>query len=251
VEHLQQHSLTHNRLKTVKCEECGTELLSKTELKYHLRDVCLRNKTKQEGDLTTGQLDFVALLSSVGEEVVTSDGLHCPEYEISSQPLPPAISPVPPTIHHSEDILATSLALNNLQADGEGEMLQLMQVGPQVLRIEDVTGTGGRTLLLRPLPAKENTGQTSFTNSFVPCQTNKVMITTSASGPSMSEGLETLDTSAISSPQQQGTKRARTSEGDFSVRSKIRVQEWQPVADHGASVTITPSTINLQDLNHD
>jgi len=121
-EHLKAHQLTHSSERTFQCmvECCGKKFGARLLLLTHIRKVHGRQKEKTssllcpiaecskrfinretfESHLTnhgkdsqdnlipdsqdSSQLDFVALLSSVGEDILLPDELSCPEYEITS-----------------------------------------------------------------------------------------------------------------------------------------------------------------------
>lgn len=293
--------------------ECSKKYVTKAAFKAHLKTVhALDLETCQDEEspphISAGQLDFVALLSSVGEDVIGSD-LNCPEYEISTELSDSGMSNTNEGCGplNGSDILATSLStsLHNFSDQG---MLHLVEVdsegGPavQVVQMDDYLGMSSNTVLLQSYSATESnmtSNQGFFTLSAAPnnIQTSNSNETTifsipetmdniiklDTSGNLMSDGLITIDTSAIS-PGQTNTRkrnlssidaggvpskqRFRSTPGSNMPESDVRdllgiapsnsfgsgsqapvmVQYSQEMAESQNQLSGAPSTINLQDL---
>ena len=306
-EHLQQHSLTHkedtdqefergsssletlqnnNQIKrkepsilNFQCPvlECSKKYVTKAAFKAHLKTVhSLDLETCQEKPspphISAGQLDFVALLSSVGEDVIGSD-LNCPEYEISTELSDSSISNPNESCGslNSSDILATSLStsLNNFSDQG---MLHLVEVesegGPavQVVQMDEYLGVPSNTVLLQSyssadsslassqgfltLNTASNLIQTSHVNDatiFSIPETMDNIIKLDTSGNLVSDGLITLDTSAISPGQTVSRKRNLSSIDSSGGPSKQRFRSMpgsnMPECDARELLGIVPSNI--------
>ena len=113
-EHLAQHAMTHREdgRPPATCDNCGKTYLTPAALQSHMVSVHGAKEQDVAGPPPPDQLDFVALLSSVGEEVITStdgeEGLlhlvdvqgcggvevylafyHVPAYSLAPAPNPP------------------------------------------------------------------------------------------------------------------------------------------------------------------
>ena len=212
--------------------------MTKAAFKAHLKTIHdLDLEPEQEKmsppDISAGQLDFVALLSSVGEDVIGSD-LNCPEYEISTELTDSTLTHPSnnSTSLNNTDILSRSLSstLHNFSDQG---MLHLVEVeseggnAVQVVRMDDYIDTVSNTVLLQPCPAAESSlsssqGLFTLTSANSTIQQSNATDATVFSIPDtmdniikldtqdtlMSDGLITLDTSAIS-PHQIPSNRKR------------------------------------------
>lgn len=223
-------------------------------------------------DISAGQLDFVALLSSVGEDVIGSD-LNCPEYEISTELSDTSITNESCGSLNNSDILATSLS-SSLNSFPDQGMLQLVEVesegGPavQVVQMDEYLGVSSNTVLLQSYSTTDtsltsnqgfltlNTTQSlvQSTNaqdsgSFPIPDTVENIIKLDTPGSLISEGPITLDTSAISaiSAGQPVRKRNLSSYDPVCVPSKQRFRSMSssnmPGCDARELVGVVPSNI--------
>lgn len=90
------HKKKNKKTETLTCPvlSCGGRFLLRSEFEFHLTE---HAKEKDGSSLRDSikdatNLDFVALLSSVGEDILLPDQLSCPEYEISTVPPSPHLS---------------------------------------------------------------------------------------------------------------------------------------------------------------
>ena len=290
-EHLQQHSQTHkeqtnhagdrefSRLETHQnnnqnkrkdpilnfhCPvlECSKKYVTKAAFKAHLKTVHgLDLETCQENtsspDISAGQLDFVALLSSVGEDVIGSD-LNCPEYEISTELSDTSITNTNDSCGslNNSDILATSLS-SSLNSFPDQGMLQLVEVesegGPavQVVQMDEYLGVSSNTVLLQSYSTTDNSF--SSNQGFLTLNTPASCLQSSSASEgaifSTVDNIIRLDTSGNLMPgQTSGRKRNLSSLDPAGVPSKQRFRSVShssnmPECDARELLGVVPSNI--------
>jgi len=83
------HKKKNNKTETLTCPviSCGERFLSRSEFEFHLPEHAKEKNVSslQDSIKDATNLDFVALLSSAGEDILLPDQLSCPEYEIRTE----------------------------------------------------------------------------------------------------------------------------------------------------------------------